>query len=258
MNNSDDLLKRAAVVSCYLDESGTGDNAPLAVLGGLLLNGEGADLLDADWLRIIASHKIEPPIHMTDFVPNGKHCTYPVELKRALFIELVEVINKYKIISIADTLSPRQFSKHFRELFDNWKVMGIYGMCFVHCVFLNHSNADHNSYKHRIPYLLDTGNPYRHHVLESHGALSDMQNSGDYLHLGPLSFENDAYSPPLQAADVIAWSVRRRRNEGFTPGFEPLAAIFDDGHLEEEMTPELMAQLEAAFRSVQRRVRMES
>jgi hypothetical protein len=41
MKHSHEASREAGVVTCYLDESGIHDLAPIAVLGGLLLNKSG-------------------------------------------------------------------------------------------------------------------------------------------------------------------------------------------------------------------------
>jgi len=67
MHQSDDESRQAAIVTCYLDESGTQEGAPIAVVGELLLNKANFASLDAAWWPMLVKHSIEPPLHMKDF-----------------------------------------------------------------------------------------------------------------------------------------------------------------------------------------------
>lgn len=54
----------------------------------------------------------------------------------------------------------------------------------------------------------------------------------NFLGLGSLTFDKDDCVPALQAADVIAWAVRRRATGyEFNAGFEPIEATLNErGH----------------------------
>ncbi|HEY4359865.1 MAG TPA: DUF3800 domain-containing protein [Bryobacteraceae bacterium] len=255
MNQSDDPELQGAVITCYLDESGGADADPVAVLGGLLLSGNGATVLTDKWNSILAEHRIKPPLHMKEF-SGGDMGNYPSEFCKLLFRDLVSLVNECKIISIADRLTPANFNKHFSYLFSNRQLMSIYGMSFFHVVMMNHDNARHNGYEKRIPYLLDRGNAFRHHVEQSHNIAMDMQEGGNFLHVGPIAFDSDTNNAPLQASDMIAWSVRRKDSEGLIGKFEPLSGLFNQDHREDELTDEGMAEMESGFNAIVLRAKM--
>src|SRR5579863_4398485 len=72
MHHSEDEARQAAFVECYLDESGTDDLSPTAVVGGLVLNRSGFGRLNARWTEVCKAHGL-PSIHMKDFGRHGKH-----------------------------------------------------------------------------------------------------------------------------------------------------------------------------------------
>ena len=92
MTQSSDPWRQAAVITCYLDESG-GDNDPTAVLGGLLLSGINVQEFGDKWKAILAEHRIAPPLHMTDFGSGGIHGLYPEEFCKLLFTQTTCIMN---------------------------------------------------------------------------------------------------------------------------------------------------------------------
>lgn len=236
MHQSEDPKRLASVVTLYLDESATDDAAPIAVVGGLLLNKEGFESLDEAFPKLLKKHGVPPPLHIKDFRrPQGRLANVSDETKHALFMDLVPLINSAKLYSIAATLTTAQYKKHFEANFRK-KGMGLYGVCFMMCAIINQKLAEFNSYDKRIPFLMDAGNPYADHVRGAHAAL--QQASSKYKSIGSLAFDDDKLWSPLQAADVIAWASRVREQTGqFTNGYEPLAGLFDDAH-EQPCLPE--------------------
>lgn len=57
---------------CYIDESGTDSNLPIAVVAGLLVNFKGAFWLSLGWDRALKKHGIDGPIHMREFNPDNR------------------------------------------------------------------------------------------------------------------------------------------------------------------------------------------
>ncbi|HEY6375189.1 MAG TPA: DUF3800 domain-containing protein [Edaphobacter sp.] len=116
-------------------------------------------------------------------------------------------------------------------------------MCFILAAYLNHLLADANSYSGCIPLILDTGNSHKRHVVESHAWMIETQKKfGQYFHVGSLTFEDDKKIGILQAADVIAWSARRRLTGFEISGcYAPLNKIFDEHHVEEAWNSESLA-----------------
>lgn len=224
MHHSDDPDRRAAVVSCYLDESGTDDLSPVAAVGGLLLNKSNFFWFDVEWSKVLAKHNVTPPLHMKTFPRN-----MPEDKRRALFSDVSRVINDHKVVSLTATLSSGQFDVNFSTLFDKKDVIGIYGMCFVLAVVMNHKVAEKYGSQKRIPFLMDIGNNYKHHVLSAYENIVARQKAGEQWNVGSLAFDTDDLNV-LQAADVISWSARRRLTMDFPKGFEPLEGIFNEDH----------------------------
>ena len=110
------------------------------------------------------------------------------------------------------------------------------------------SSAQIEGYRDNVAYLLDTGNPYKHHILDAHGSIVKSKDRFP-LNVGALGFDCDDAISALQAADVVSWSVRRNLASELKSGFEPLAELFDSKHREIPYAPEWMMSVAEAMRA---------
>jgi Protein of unknown function (DUF3800) len=239
----------ASKIVCYLDESGTHGSSPTAVVGGLLLQADGFFWLDVAWQKALEQHGIEPPLHMKEFVPNGEFKDIRHDARRSLFSDLVKIINEHKINSIAATLDSAQYTRHFSQVFSRGEA-SMYGFCFLLLAVAQGKYAEAGNHKDRIPFVLDSGNEYRRHVVEIHSFLRDNPLPRRLLSVGGLEFDEDQKVRALQAADLVAWSARRRITGAFNNGFEPLVGIFDDRHIEESFDAAVMDEIANDIRSI--------
>jgi hypothetical protein len=196
------------------------------------------------WDKMLVDHGITPPLHMKEFGrPHGRFASISDSARRALFSEAVNLINQHKVGSLSCSISNADYHQHFSK--EAREKFNVYGMCFLLTVVMNHGLADHNSYKEKIPFIMDSGNPYASQVRESHAyIIKELQNDAS-LHLGSLTFAEDTDFGILQAADVISWAARRRATK-ITLGdaFSPIEDIFKDEmkHLEASWRPEWIKQ----------------
>ena len=95
---------------------------------------------------------------------------------------------------------------------------------------------------------MDAGNPYAEHVRIAHRNFLQLQREGGSLHAGGLYFDDDAEFGVLQAADVIAWGVRRIASGlAMPPGMEPIQDLFDSNHSRADFKAEWMKLLTETF-----------
>jgi hypothetical protein len=94
---------------------------------------------------------------------------------------------------------------------------------------------------------MDGGNSHTHHVVRAFRALKKARQLQEY-NLESVSFGDDESVPALQAADMIAWGVRRRLCSGLTKGFEPLAELFHVQHEEQQFSSEYLEEIANSLR----------
>ena len=250
MHNSDSPNATTSALRLYLDESGGADpNTPVAVVAGVLITREWFEEFENSWDSLLSEFGIAPPLHMKEFGLDGRFRNVPSCCKRELFGRVVDMINSHhtKTISASitneeyETLIPLAARKRF----------SVYGMCFVLATFLSHELAEINGYADRIPLILDAGNPNKAHVVEAHAwMISAQRDASDFLHVGSLTFDDDKDFGILQAADVVAWSTRRKRTKegpGLTGHYAPLERLFNRHHVYETWRPEMLEKFGAAL-----------
>jgi hypothetical protein len=230
-HKSDNSDKETATVRLYLDDSGGDDpGTPHAVIGGILINHSYFLHFEEVWDRMLATHGVTPPIHMKEFGPYGRFADISPRRRHELFLEIAELINFHKLVSMSATLSNTEYRANVdtkvREEFS------VYGMCFILAAVMNHKLAASKSYGKTIPFILDTGNPHKGHVAKAHAAMIEWQKD-EFLNVGGIHFEDDKHLGILQAADVVAWGARRRTTgKPFGYSFEPINDILkkQEGH----------------------------
>lgn len=231
MHHSIDPDKRTFAVTCYLDESGTHGDSPQAIVAGWVLNRDSFLMFDVVWNNMLSQFAIESPLHMKEFGKHGRlgHLSYPD--RYALFDQVAKIIDYFKIHSVAFVLDQAKFNKIIDLRIR--KHMGVYGACFMGCAHLVFLAARDSQYHKDIAFLLEQGNEHACHILNAHTEMVRIQRERVMpIHVGSLAFEHKRISA-LQAADVIAWGVRRRVTK--TPigkGFQPIAEIFSQDHIQ--------------------------
>jgi hypothetical protein len=243
LHHSNDINRRACVLTCYVDESGTDSNSTVAVVGGLILTMKQFFWLDEEWRKCLDLHNIPWPLHMKEFGSHGKLQGVRSEARRDLFTDLAGIINDNKTMSVASTLG----SEQYRRAFDGVTGLSMYGASFVQLAMINGTGARMGDYRDPIAYLLDTGNPYKHDAVDAHSFLVGDEDKYP-LNMGTLAFDSDNKLSALQAADVVSWSVRRKLASELKSGFEPLAELFDSSHIEVAYEEEWMLGVAAALR----------
>jgi len=80
---------------------------------------------------------------------------------------------------------------------------------------------------------METGNQHADHVRRAHQGMMEMKNKTKiWINTGSLAFKSKEISA-LQAADVIAWGINRCSSaKGLGKGFQPIAKIFNNMHIQ--------------------------
>ena len=194
---------------------------------------------------MLLQHGIPDGIHMKEFGrPHGRLAGISDCCRRELFIEATHLIRKYRAFTLAATLSNEQYRNNMPKVVRDR--FSVYGMCFHLAVMTTHKLAEFNRHNDRIPFIMDGGNPYKHHVVDSHAFILKTFQKHIYIHAGGLFFDDDKVLGILQAADVIAWGTRRHASKiPFGKGFSPIEDFLKetDHHHEQAYKPEWMKQL---------------
>jgi hypothetical protein len=231
-----------SVLRMYADESGGDDpGTPHAVIGGLLVNRKKALDFEEKWDQLLQGYGISPPLHMKEFGKDGRFGKMSRCCRKQLIDEAVGLILSHRTGGQSVSLNNQEFKANFPK--EVRKEFGLYGMCFTLFSMMTHHTAIQNNYPLPIPYILDDGNSYKHHVVSGHASVMLIQRQGMPLHMGSLTFDDDAVWGLLQAADLIAWGARRRATKLPLNGvFESIKKVFDEYHTEVEWKKEWLQE----------------
>jgi len=212
-----------ASLSCYIDDSGTDYDSKISVIGGPLFPRKSFFAFEYEWDRKLALHRVAPPIHMKEFAPRARLSYLNAQERRALFHDLVKVINDHKQYSITTEIENQEFREHF----PGEKYKGLFGpapLAFFWCMMLNHlAVRDHPSLK-QIAYVVSQSSE-NGQMMESHRFFREHESQIKEFYTGAISFDTPVAVNALQAADMIAWANRRKRVNKFVDGFEPLELL---------------------------------
>jgi hypothetical protein len=192
----------------------------------------------ARWARMYEKYKnkfsgyiLEPPLHMKEFIGDGKYAGLLPEFKRTLFLDAARIINDHKLYSMSIAVNQKAF---FSEVPENVRkvLIGPYAFAFFSLLLGHqHLSENHKQGPLKAGYLVDCGFVHYEQLVEVHRVLHGMElgiakEFGGFRHMGALGQDSDDRVPALQAADAVAWSSRRMELAGSLPaGFEPLTEV---------------------------------
>lgn len=234
--------RRVLLFKSYLDDSGTEELSPSTVIGGPVLTLFQLPEFNKSWKEMLRYHHIPPPLHMVDFVrPYGKHIGMHREMKIALFNAVAKTINEHKSYSISVSVPQVDFRERLSPEVCK-TVIGPYALAFFSTVVANRRLPEILASRPgplagyiknvgwRVKFVIDRGSAHSDQLVAAHDALRKWEQATKDNHFtGTMAFDNDEHVLPLQAADVIAWSARRRETQGpLENEFEPLNAVLDE------------------------------
>ena len=231
LHHSDEDNRVVLGLTAYLDDSGSDDGSKLVSIGGPLMTRIQFKEFSRRWDKMLVKHRVDSPLHMRDFIRQGKYAGRFPEMKRTLFWDVDELLTEFKLDSLSVTLEHKDFNSELSEDVRR-SLIGPYAFAFFVAVAAHQSLSDSKRFgQRRTAYLVDSGFGYSWQLEAAHALLVNLEKQrGGFRFTGSLAFGSDDLIPALQAADVIAWAARNKQLLGALPeGFEPLEdAIRDD------------------------------
>jgi len=232
LHDSEDEGEIVLGLTSYFDDSGSDDGSPLVTIGGPAMSRIQFKEFSKRWGRMLTKHRVEPPLHMSDFAGSGKYAGWYPEMKRALFLDASALINQHKLYSMSIAISQSEFRSELSEEVRK-NLIGPYAFAFFIAIATHQTLSDNmKTGPLRTSYLVDTGFGREDQLREAHSVIVTLEKrAGGFRHTGALGFDTDDRVPALQAADVISWASRKRQLGGLTEGFEPLSEVLNQDRI---------------------------
>lgn len=200
-----DCWKRStvAIFTAYFDES---DSPRASVVAGIVGEAEQLSHFNREWTELLQSENLTS-FHMKDFAhSNGEFRNWKNDISRRKdFIgRIIGIISRRVRISIGILIDRVAYQNvAHRDIFANF-----YKTEYTACAFLSllrtSSWARRNRITDRIAFVFDNGNPKRTDFQRAFD-MANVPPIAEENNFGSLTFADDRFVSPLQAADFIAY-----------------------------------------------------
>ncbi len=224
MHHSTDPDRGAIALAHYIDDSGTHDDSTLVIMGGPVFLQQHFFEFHYEWSRILARHGIKKPLHMVEFNQYGYLGHLGPEERRALFQDLVYLINQRKVYSLTVEVDNLDFQRFFPT--KRYKgLIGAASLAFFECILLDGIIArDHNQSGKTAYVVANSSNNIQ--LVDAHLFIASYIGKRKLKSIGSLIFDTPQNVNALQAADMVAWANRNKSlGKPFASGFEPLELL---------------------------------
>lgn len=199
------------MLTAFFDDSGTDGQGPFCVLAGYIATEEQwIDFSDSWDIELNTSSRIAHLKMSEANSKKGPFLGFDLEARDKKILRLVEIINHHVIGGMASIISHKAYNAAGKGYLPD-TVDNPYWMCFQKAVAETLQIYGHEQGGGKINFIFDTqGIGYERRASMIHGGLSKILASSGFENLlGSLTFASDLDLLPLQAANLLAWHVRR-------------------------------------------------
>jgi hypothetical protein len=214
-----DIVRHSEMLSAYLDETGLDAETDLLWIAGYVADSTTWFDFSREWREGLREHRVTA-LHMREFTASrGQFVGWSEPQRKALLTDAISIINAKDVHGIAVGVDKAAFDEavHSKEGRVNVTLTGEpardpYLWAFHDVVIELANQVDHLQPGERVACVLD-----RQERLEAASRRIFVGLAGDttwprHARLGSLSFAAADGCPPLQAADLLAYEVRKERN----------------------------------------------
>ncbi|GEM_PF-2712154 len=220
-----------AVFSAFLDDSGTHDGSPLAVVGGVILSEKGMDDFQKAWHKTLADHGVRI-FHSADCDAGyGEFGGWPKERRRSLSLELSRIVSRHASDIMAYGTSPTDFSSVWKglRLSDIGVRNDVYRMLLELCFHRLGDWAQRLPPNDTLKISVELGNKKASFINDLYIRGSQDPNGRRLMNITEISFDPKEL-PPLQAADLLVHKVYKYHPHLGTDTMEPALQELIDNH----------------------------
>jgi len=200
------------MMQVYIDDSGKSDQSPVLVLAGYLASDERWQLFDARWNTILALHGMTN-FHAVDVWRLGYSSGVKSPLVRSsVFVQLLNCITQHVEHAFAVSI-PLESHEHWfaSKQFPEYPELRVYNMAFYGLLTQIHQHMFKRHFDKSLEIMFDEqGGESAARILGGMEEFAGLAAGGfPNLKVATPKFMSDNGCPGLQAADMLAWLLRR-------------------------------------------------
>jgi hypothetical protein len=207
-----DLYSRfsVAMLKAFIDDSGSGGDSPWYVLAGYLGTVEGWDAFDSKWLDVLHEHPYIEYFKSSEaesLRPDGQWAGVSKEQRDAKIDALIGVIGHCTRRAVCAPIRQRDYDELVKgKIPPVWDSPYFFLMPSIISASINIERIDGES--ESVDFVFDNDQKHEKGSNRLNAALMLMRSN--YGSLVNVSFRDEKKFIPLQAADLLAWQIRRR------------------------------------------------
>jgi hypothetical protein len=209
----------------YFDDSGSDGQRPPFVLAGYILPAEKWAAFSDAWNTELAQ---EPKIRYFKMFEakeaRGEFSSIRYEFRRAKILKLIEVMRKYQLHGVCANFKWDEWRTFSKTLISELKAQPYAPLFFLLIDVVKEYQKDLGLFPHKTQLDFDDQGKWGQFAIEWYGRM--------WAGVGPYGFSaehkamlegtprmlSDKEHVPLQAADMLAWAIRKRIDESAVPG----------------------------------------
>jgi hypothetical protein len=234
--------KVLVMLQAYIDDSADQDGDKRLLLAGYINSAKRWESFSDDWALALAQPPAIDCLHMTKSFHG-----FSSEARQKKLEALIAVLAKYKPLSIECSVSKADFDNILKPVAPH-DLRHAYFPCFYGIVINAARMIAQTPEELSLDFIFDDqGNVGLNALLWYPAVFSTLAPEIQAKLSGPPYFKSDMDVLPLQAADMLAWHMRRIRSPACTTIDRELADAMAFSHVQTEITKELLTNWAVGF-----------
>ncbi len=236
----------------FVDDSKTDGGTADFTLAGYMGSRKTWESFNAAWRFELSRQPSVGFLHMVECDRlQGEFRGVSREKRDLKLFRLVDVIIRHDLLSFDSRLSQKAYKENLDGL-TPYELRSPYSALFCAVIATAARLALHCKKPAKIEFTFDDQQGLGREAANSYGILkASLPRRIQNVLGGTPKFRSDVNCPPLQAADMLAWHLRRSRDPRFAGEHRiPLAALRTNSHCETEVTSEHFQALARQFAAI--------
>lgn len=215
------------VLKAFIDDSGSGGDSPWVVLAGYVATAEAWNGFEAAWCQVLADNPRIDCFHASEAESlrgAGQWAGVSKDERDSKLDRLIAVIQKFELQPISVRMRQSEYERQIKGGVPPFWDDPYYILLNALIVQFGSLIPDRFPDAGQVELVFDNHERHRKRGLRFYNRMADGVQSLSEIINPNIHYENDEDFPGLQAADLLAWQIRR----AFSVTTEPRRRHYDD------------------------------